>query len=126
MGGFLQILNAEELKRRNCMQGMAARSTGQLQVDTTNDTGLSTRQPTPRMGSEASLGGDMEGAEAEDASNQNTHYRHMLRMSSMSPSSESPFRRTTYFQHNVVTYIYYFTQISKMFKHEMPFLFIQS
>ncbi|KAJ0049454.1 hypothetical protein Pint_15313 [Pistacia integerrima] len=98
-----QILNAEEeLKRRNCMQGMVARPAGQLQVDTTNDSGLSTRQPTPRMGSEANLGGDMEGAEAEDVSNHNTHSRHMLRMSSMSPSSESPLRRTTYFQLSVV------------------------
>ncbi|XP_044477248.1 uncharacterized protein LOC123204576 [Mangifera indica] len=97
-----QILNAEELKRRNCMQGMVARPAGQLQVDTTNDAGFSTRQTTARMGSEANLGGDMEGAEAEDVSNQNTHCRHMFRMSSMSPSSESPLRRTTYFQHNVV------------------------
>lgn len=100
--GSWQILNAEEeIKRRNC--GMT-RPSGLLQGDITTDSVLMTRHTTPRTGSEANLGGDMEGAEAEDASNQNAHSRHMLRMSSMSPSSESPLRRATYFQHNVVTY----------------------
>ncbi|KAL9434321.1 hypothetical protein AB3S75_029037 [Citrus x aurantiifolia] len=98
-----QLLNAEEeLKRSNCTQGMVIRPTGPLQVDVTSESGLMARQTTPRTGSEANLVGDTEGAEAEDASNQNAHSRHMLRMSSMSPSSESPIRRPTILQHNVV------------------------
>ncbi|KAH7550385.1 hypothetical protein ACOSP7_024333 [Xanthoceras sorbifolium] len=98
-----QILNAEEELKRRSVQGMATRPPGPLQVDTTNDSGLITRlATTPRTGSEANLGGEMEGAETEDASNQNTQSRHMLRMSSMSPSSESPLRRPTFSQHNVV------------------------
>lgn len=104
--GLWQLLNAEEeLKRRNCTQGMVIRPTGPLQVDVTSESGLMARQTTPRTGSEANLVGDTEGAEAEDASNQNAHSRHMLRMSSMSPSSESPLRRPTILQHNVVAYV---------------------
>ncbi|KAI9174702.1 hypothetical protein LWI28_021556 [Acer negundo] len=98
-----QILKAEEELKRRSVQGMATRTPGPLQVDTTNDSGLMTRLAnTPRTGSEANLGGDVEGVENEDASNQNTQSRHMLRMSSMSPSSESPLRRPAFFQHNVV------------------------
>lgn len=51
------------------MQGMAARPSGQLHVDVMNDSGSMTRLNTPRMGSEAHFGGDMEGGEADDASN---------------------------------------------------------
>jgi hypothetical protein len=98
-------LNAEEeLKRRNSMQGMAIRPSVPLQVDTTNDTGSLTRHVTPRTGSEANLGGDMEGGEADDPLNHNIHSRHMLRTSSMSPSSESPLRRPAYNQHNMVMF----------------------
>ncbi|TXG50386.1 hypothetical protein EZV62_022910 [Acer yangbiense] len=97
-----QILKAEEELKRRSVQGMATRTPGPLQVDTTNDSGLMTRlATTPRTGSEANLGGDVDGVENEDASNQNTQSRHMLRMSSMSPSSESPLRRPAFFQHNV-------------------------
>lgn len=103
-----QILNAEEeLKRRNCMQGTATRSSGPHQGDAANETGLMSRQATPRrVGSEGNVGSDVEGAEAEDGLNHNTHSRHVLRMSSMSPSSESPLRKPAYFQHNVVITIF--------------------
>ncbi|CAK7322913.1 unnamed protein product [Dovyalis caffra] len=100
-----QILNVEEeLKRRNGTQGMAVRPSVQLQVDVSNDSGSMTRHPTPRIGAEANPGGDIEGGEAEDISNHNTHSRHIYRMSSTSPSpsSESPLRRPSYIQHNVV------------------------
>lgn len=100
-----QILNVEEeLKRRNSTQGMPVRPSVQLQVDVSNDSGSMTRHPTPRMGSEANPGGDIEGGEAEDISNHNTHSRHVHRMSSTSPSpsSESPLRRPPYIQPNVV------------------------
>lgn len=98
-----QILNAEEeLKRRNSTQGMTIRPSVPLQVDGANDTGSLTRQPTPRTGSEINLGGDMEGGEADDPLNHNTHPRHTFRMSSMSPSSESPLRRPASNQHNMV------------------------
>jgi myb proto-oncogene protein len=95
----------EELKRRNSTQGMPVRPSVQLQVDVSNDSGSMTRHPTPRMGSEANPGGDIEGGEAEDISNHNTHSRHVHRMSSTSPSpsSESPLRRPPYIQPNVVT-----------------------
>ncbi|KAF5459809.1 hypothetical protein F2P56_019725, partial [Juglans regia] len=100
-----QILNAEEeLKRRNSMQGMTIRPSVPLQVDAANDTGSLTRQPTPRTGSETNLGGDMEGGEADDPLNHNTHPRHTFRMSSMSPSSESPLRRPASNQHNMVSH----------------------
>ncbi|CAL1367981.1 unnamed protein product [Linum trigynum] len=92
-----QLLNAEEeLKRRSTMQTMTTRPSGSLQVDVTNDSGSLTRHLTPRMGSEANLGADMEGAENEDVSNQNVHSRRLQRMSSTSPSSESPLRRPPY------------------------------
>ncbi|RVW35511.1 hypothetical protein CK203_031736 [Vitis vinifera] len=95
-----QILNAEEeLKRRNNMQGMTIRPSGPLHIDTTNDSGSLTRQVTPRLGSDANLGGEMEGGEPDDISNHNMHSRHLLRMSSTSPSSDSPLRRP-YIQHN--------------------------
>lgn len=97
-----QILNAEEeLKRRNNMQGMTIRPSGPLHIDTTNDSGSLTRQVTPRLGSDANLGGEMEGGEPDDISNHNMHSRHLLRMSSTSPSSDSPLRRP-YIQHNAV------------------------
>ncbi|KAJ8753512.1 hypothetical protein K2173_022753 [Erythroxylum novogranatense] len=100
-----QILNAEEeLKRRHSMQGMVNRPSVPFQLDVTNDSGSIIRQVTPRMGSEANLGGDIEGGETEDISNPNVHSRHIHRMSSTSPSSESPHRRPPYFQHNVVPY----------------------
>ncbi|KAK2965921.1 hypothetical protein RJ640_005337, partial [Escallonia rubra] len=89
-----QILNAEEeLKRRSSMQGAAVRPTVTLQVDVTNDSGSMTRHATPRMGSEGNVGGDMEGGETDDVSNHNMQSRHLLRMSSTSPSSASPNRR---------------------------------
>ncbi|KAJ6672481.1 TRNA (ILE)-LYSIDINE SYNTHASE [Salix viminalis] len=100
-----QILNVEEeLQRRNSTQGMPVRPSVQLQVDVSNDSGSFTRHLTPRMGSDANPGGDIEGGEAEDISNHNTHSRHIHRMSSTSPSpsSESPLRRPPYIQHNVV------------------------
>lgn len=95
----------EELQRRNSTQGMPVRPSVQLQVDVSNDSGSFTRHLTPRMGSDANPGGDIEGGEAEDISNHNTHSRHIHRMSSTSPSpsSESPLRRPPYIQHNVVT-----------------------
>ncbi|KDP31179.1 hypothetical protein JCGZ_11555 [Jatropha curcas] len=98
-----QILNVEEeLKRRNSVQGMAIRPSVPLQVDVTNDSGSLSRHATPRMGSEANLGGDMEGAETEDVSKPSNQSRHIHRMSSTSPSSESPLRKPPYIQHNVV------------------------
>ncbi|GMJ14043.1 hypothetical protein like AT3G47850 [Hibiscus trionum] len=98
-----QILNAEEeLKRRNSTQGTANRPAVPLQVETTTDSGSMTRIVTPRMGSDANVAGENEGVEADDVSNLNVHSRHVFRMSSTSPSSESPLRRPTYIQHNVV------------------------
>ncbi|GMP33572.1 hypothetical protein CsSME_00006834 [Camellia sinensis var. sinensis] len=92
-----QILNAEEeLKRRNSTQGIGIRPCIPLQVDATNDSGSMTRLATPRTGSEGNLGGDMEGGEADDVSNHNMHSRHLLRMSSTSPSSDSPHRRPAF------------------------------
>ncbi|KAB2633443.1 hypothetical protein D8674_029690 [Pyrus ussuriensis x Pyrus communis] len=96
-----QILNAEEeLKRRNCMQGVVVRPSVSLQVDVTNDSGSMTRHAAARLGSEANL--EMEGVEGDELSNHNFHSRHMLRMNSTSPSSESPLRRPAHIQHNVV------------------------
>ncbi|GMI72186.1 hypothetical protein like AT3G47850 [Hibiscus trionum] len=98
-----QILNAEEeLKRRNSTQGTANRPAVPLQVETTTDSGSMTRIVTPRMGSDANVAGENEGVEADDVSNLNVHSRHVFRMSSTSPSSESPLRRPTYIQHNVI------------------------
>ncbi|XP_030938521.1 uncharacterized protein LOC115963593 [Quercus lobata] len=97
-----QILNAEEeLKRRNSMQVMATRPSVPLQGDGANDMGSLTRHIAPRMGLEANLGGDMEGTEADDPLNHSINPRHVLRTSSMSPSSESPLRRPVYNQHMV-------------------------
>ncbi|KAF8399376.1 hypothetical protein HHK36_015241 [Tetracentron sinense] len=100
-----QILNAEEeMKRRNSMQGSVIRPSVPLQVDATIDSGSMTRH-VPRMGSEANFGGD-EGGDAEDVSNHNSHSRHLHRMSSTSPSADSPLRRPAFstLQHNVVPY----------------------
>ncbi|XVF50212.1 hypothetical protein PTKIN_Ptkin04bG0078100 [Pterospermum kingtungense] len=100
-----QILNTEEeLKRRNSTQGMAVRPGVPLQVETMNDSGSMTRIVTPRMGSDANLAGENEGGEADDFSNLNVPSRHVFRMSSTSPSSESPLRRPTCVQHNVVSH----------------------
>ncbi|KAL8225659.1 hypothetical protein R6Q57_018216 [Mikania cordata] len=86
-----QILNAEEeLRRRSNVQGITGRPSVSLQVDVTNDSGSMSRHATPRPGSEAA---DMGGADADDASNHNMHSRNMMRMSSMSPSSDSLLRR---------------------------------
>ncbi|WOG99533.1 hypothetical protein DCAR_0518886 [Daucus carota subsp. sativus] len=88
-----QILNAEEqLKRRSSEQGMATQAQVSLQVDVTFDSGSMSRHPTPRIGSDGILR-DGEGREAYDASNHNIHPRNYLRMSSVSPSSDSPHRR---------------------------------
>ena len=96
-------MNAEEeFKRRNNMQGMMIRPSGPLHIDTTNDSGSLTRQVTPRLGSDINLGGEVEGGEADDISNHNMHSRHLLRMSSTSPSSDSPLRRP-YIQHTAVS-----------------------
>lgn len=89
-----QILNAEEqLKRRSSEQGMAIQPPVSLQVDVTFDSG--SRHLTPRIGSDGILR-DGEGREAYDASNHNSHPRNFLRMSSVSPSSDSPHRRPFY------------------------------
>ncbi|KAM5570617.1 stress response protein NST1 [Rosa sericea] len=98
-----QILNAEEeLKRRSSIQGIVVCPTVSLHVDVTNDSGSMNRQLTPRLGSDANMSGDMEGVEGDELSNHNFHPRHVLRMNSMSPSSESPLRRPAYVQHSAV------------------------
>lgn len=94
------------------MQGMAIRPPAPLQGDATNDAGLLTRHGTPRSGMEANLAGYLEGGEAEDPLNHSIHSRHMLRTSSMSPSSESPLRRPASNQHNVVTFTNYCNLVS--------------
>ncbi|RDX61870.1 hypothetical protein CR513_59856, partial [Mucuna pruriens] len=101
-----QILNAEEeLKRRSSMQVVLMRGpSGPLQGDGTNDTGSMTRHMAPRLGSEGNLVGDVDGGEGDDFANQTMHSRHMLRPSSMSPSSESPLRRTPCIQQNVISH----------------------
>lgn len=102
-------MNAEEeLKRRNGMQGIALRPSVSFQADGTNDIGSLTRYMTPRMGSEVNLGGDVEGSETDDLLNHNMHSRSMHRMSSMSPSSESPLRRTPSVPQNMVIHIAYY------------------
>ncbi|KAI3454598.1 hypothetical protein Pfo_011261 [Paulownia fortunei] len=99
-----QILNAEEqLKRQNSMQGMSGRPPLPLQVDTTTDSGSMTRVNTPRMGSDGNPCGDMEGGEADDVSNHNMHSRHLPRMSSTSPSSDSQQRKPAF---NMVPHSY--------------------
>ncbi|XP_028781688.1 uncharacterized protein LOC114737869 [Neltuma alba] len=98
-----QILNAEEeLKRQSSMQGTAMRPSVTLQADGTNDTGSIGKHGAPRISSEANLGDDVEGVAADDIPNHNIPSRHMLRTSSMSPSSESPLRRTPTVQQNAV------------------------
>ncbi|KAK7304575.1 hypothetical protein VNO77_42457 [Canavalia gladiata] len=102
-----QILNAEEeLKRRSSMQGVAMRGPSvPLQGDGTNDTGSMTRHIAPmRIGSEGNLGGDVDGGETDDFANHAMHSRHVFRTSSMSPSSESPLRRTPTVQQNMVSH----------------------
>ncbi|WMV35377.1 hypothetical protein MTR67_028762 [Solanum verrucosum] len=91
-----QILNAEEELKRRSMQGMAVRPSLPLQVDTTNDTGSITKLNTPRMGSDGNPIGEVDGDGGDDASNQNTLSRNLLRMSSTSPSSDSQLRKTPY------------------------------
>ena len=71
---------------------MATQAPVSLQVDVTFDSGSMSRHPTPRIGSDGILR-DGEGREAYDASNHNIHPRNYLRMSSVSPSSDSPHRR---------------------------------
>ncbi|XP_057806349.1 uncharacterized protein LOC131021255 [Salvia miltiorrhiza] len=89
-----QILSAEEhLKRPNCVQGMPSRPPLPLQVDNTTDSGSMVRVNTPRTGKDGNPCGDMEGVEADDVSNHNTHSRHLVRTSSTSPSSDSQQRK---------------------------------
>ncbi|TMW99515.1 hypothetical protein EJD97_002406 [Solanum chilense] len=91
-----QILNAEEELKRRSMQGMAVRPSPPLQVDTTNDTGSITKLNTPRMGLDGNPIGEVDGDGGDDASNQNTLPRNLLRLSSTSPSSDSQLRKTPY------------------------------
>ncbi|KAF5730109.1 hypothetical protein HS088_TW20G00479 [Tripterygium wilfordii] len=87
-----QILNVEEeLKRRNGTPGVGIHPSGAPLGGATNESGSMDRLVASRMISEANLSCDMEGGEAD----QNVHSRHMLRMSSTSPSSESPLRRAS-------------------------------
>ena len=102
-------MNAEEeLKRRNSMQVVAMRGPSvPLQGDGTNDTGSMIRHMPPRLGSEGNLvAADVDGGgEGDDFANHTMHSRHVLRTSSMSPSSESTLRRTPSIsiQQNVVS-----------------------
>ncbi|KAM3374671.1 hypothetical protein P3S68_013385 [Capsicum galapagoense] len=91
-----QILNAEEELKRRSMQGVAIRPSLPLHVDTTNDTGSMTKLNTPRMGSDGNPIGEVDGDGGDDASNQNTLSRNLLRTSSTSPSSDSQLRKTPY------------------------------
>ncbi|KAK7317223.1 hypothetical protein RJT34_01265 [Clitoria ternatea] len=104
-----QILNAEEeLKRCSVQQGVAVRGPSvPLPGDATTDTGsmTMTRNMVPRLGSEGNLLADVDGAEADEFANPAMHSRNMLRTSSMSPSSESPLRRTPSVQQNTVMFI---------------------
>jgi len=106
-----QILNAEEeFKRRNSMQMVGMRGpSGPIQGDGTNDTGSMIRHMPPRLGSEGNLAGDVDGGDGDDLANHTMHSRHVLRPSSMSPSSESPLRRTPSVQQNAVMYISYYS-----------------
>ncbi|KAG8379081.1 hypothetical protein BUALT_Bualt07G0051100 [Buddleja alternifolia] len=89
-----QILNAEEqLKRQNSTQGTSGRPPLPLQVDVTTDSGSVTRVNTPRLGSDGNPCADTDGGEADDVSNHITHSRHLPRMSSTSPSSDSQQRK---------------------------------
>ncbi|XP_027905336.1 uncharacterized protein LOC114164772 [Vigna unguiculata] len=100
-----QILNAEEeFKRRNSMQMAGMRGpSGPVQGDGTNDTGSMIRHMPPRLGSEGNLAGDVDGGDGDDLANHTMHSRHILRPSSMSPSSESPLRRTPSVQQNAIS-----------------------
>ncbi|GAU21045.1 hypothetical protein TSUD_132570 [Trifolium subterraneum] len=100
-----QILNAEEeLKRRNSVQQQVHGSSIPLKADGTNDTSSVSRYMAPRMGSEGNLVGEVDGGEADDFTNHNMQHSHLvLRTSSMSPSSESPLRRTPSGQQNMVS-----------------------
>ncbi|XP_027121722.1 uncharacterized protein [Coffea arabica] len=85
-----QIQNAEEeLKRRSSGQGMAVCPSVPLQVDIPTDTGSMTRLNTPRVGSDGTLGGEVDGGENDGMLNHNPDARHLLRMSSSSPSPSS-------------------------------------
>lgn len=75
------------------MPGMSCRPPLPLQVDTTTDSGSMTKVNTPRLGSDGNPSGDMEGGEADDVSNHNMNSRHLPRMSSTSPSSDSQQRK---------------------------------
>ncbi|CAN6687015.1 unnamed protein product [Malus baccata var. baccata] len=78
--------NLEELKRRNCMQGVVVRPSVSPQVDVTNDSGSMTRHAAARLGSEANL--EMEGVEGDELSNHNFHSHHVFQMNNISPSSD--------------------------------------
>lgn len=102
-----QILNAEEeLKRRNSQQqqqaiAMRGGPSVLLQADGTNDNGSVSR----RLGPEGTFVGDVDGGDADDSANNNLqHDRLVPRTSSMSPSSESPLRKTPNAQQNMVSY----------------------
>lgn len=98
-----QILNAEkELKRRSSMPPLAGRSPIPLQVDVTIDPGPMNRHVSPRMGPVGNLDGNMKGGEANDLLTPHMYSRHLIRMSNISPSLESPFKRPVFCQHNVV------------------------
>jgi myb proto-oncogene protein len=104
-----QILNAEEeLKRRNSVQQQVHGPSVPLKADGTNDTSSVSRYMAPRMGSEGNLVGEVDGGEADDFTNHNMQHSHLvLRTSSMSPSSESPLRRTPSGQQNMVMHVVY-------------------
>lgn len=89
-----QILKAEEqLKRQNYMQGLSSRPSLPLQVDTATDSASASRLNTPKMGSDGNPSGDMEGGEADDASNHNVHSLHLPHTSITSPSSDTQQRK---------------------------------
>ena len=90
-------------------QGIAMRGPSvPLKADGTNDTASVSRYMAPRLGSEGNLVGEMDGGEADDFTNNNMqHSRLVLRTSSMSPSSDSPLRRTPSGQQNMVMQMVY-------------------
>uniref|UniRef100_A0A7N0V1U7 Uncharacterized protein n=1 Tax=Kalanchoe fedtschenkoi TaxID=63787 RepID=A0A7N0V1U7_KALFE len=105
----VQELSDKEKRRKEAEEKLQALNTKKhglvqllKQVDVQNDPDPTCRHATPRTGSEPNHGTEMEGAEAYDASNHMAHPRPFHRMSSMSPSSESPHKRFGYFQHNTV------------------------
>ncbi|XP_071717196.1 uncharacterized protein [Rutidosis leptorrhynchoides] len=86
-----QILHAEEvLRTRSNAHGVTGRPSVSLQVDVGNDSALMSRHVTPCPGSD---GADVEGVDTDDVSNQNTHFRNLTRINSVSPSSDSLHRR---------------------------------